>query len=98
MVFGEGFRRPSKKAIRQHRQAQGPHMFEAAELQTMLAKATLPLRAMLLLGVQAGFGNSDVGNLPLTALDLKNGFINYPRAKMRTRSRRFSIHRRLSVW
>jgi hypothetical protein len=25
---------------------------------------------MLLLGVQAGFGNSDVRNLPLTALDL----------------------------
>jgi len=90
-VYGEGFRRPSKKALRKHRQTQGPRMFEAHEIRAMLDGATLPLRAMLLLGVQAGFGNSDLGNLPLAALDLEKGFINYPRAKT-------AIERRVPLW
>ncbi len=91
MIYGEGFRRPSKKALRQHKQAQGLRMFEAKELRAMLDKATLPLKAMLLLGVQAGFGNSDVGTLPLSALDLDGGFINFARAKT-------AIQRRIPLW
>jgi hypothetical protein len=40
MVYGEGLKRPSKKALRKHRQAQGPRMFEPGELRDMLATAT----------------------------------------------------------
>ena len=47
----------------------------------MLRKAKLPLRAMLLLGVQAGFGNSDLGNLPLSAVDLQSGWIDLPQSE-----------------
>jgi integrase len=81
ILYGEGFKRPSKKTLRKHRQEQGPKMFEAHEPRAMLEEATVPLRAMLYLGVMAGFGNSDIGNLPLCALDLEKGLINYPRAK-----------------
>jgi integrase len=43
------------------------------------------------LGVNAGFGNSDVGNLPLTALDLERALIHYPRPKT-------AIERTIPLW
>lgn len=91
LVFGDDFTPPSRKVIRQHKQARGPKLFEVAELRAMLKKATLPLRAMLLLGVQAGFGNTDIGNVPLAALDLDAGWIDFPRAKT-------GIARRAPLW
>jgi integrase len=87
MVYGEGFRRPSKIKLRQHRHAQGVRMFEAQEIRRMLGlppwapAAGLPLSAMILLGVNAGFGNADVGTLPLEALDLDGGWVTFPRPK-----------------
>jgi integrase len=36
---------------------------------------------MILLGINCGFGNTDCGNLPLSALDLDGGWIGYPRPK-----------------
>jgi hypothetical protein len=39
------------------------------------------LKAMILLGINCGYGNADCGTLPLSALDLKNGWINYHRPK-----------------
>lgn len=79
IAFGDAFAPPSKKTIRTHRQAKGPRMFEADEIRRMLTAASLPLRAMLLLGIQAGFGNTDVGSLPLTALDLVAGVSVVPK-------------------
>ena len=91
LLYGEGFRRPSKKAQRKHRQEQGPRMFEADEIRAMLGKATLPLKAMIYLGINCGFGNSDVGNMPIKALDLGKGWVNYPRPKT-------AIPRRCALW
>lgn len=91
MKYGEGFKRPSKKTLRQHRQAQGAKMFSAEEIRSMLEAAGQPLRAMILLGLNAGFGNSDLGTLPLSALDLNRGWLNYPRPKT-------GIARRASLW
>ena len=39
------------------------------------------LRAMILLGVNCGFNNKDCADLPLKALDLDGGWINFPRPK-----------------
>jgi integrase len=91
IVYGEGFRRPSKKTLRKHRQARGAKMFEAEELRRILDAAQQPLRAMILLGVNCGFGNSDVGTLPLTALDLQRGWLTYARPKT-------GIERRCPLW
>ena len=58
-------------------------------------KVTLPknplLKAMILLGINCGFNNKDCADLPLTALDLKGGWANYPRPKT-------GIARRCPLW
>jgi integrase len=46
---------------------------------------------MVLLGVNCGYGNADCGTLPLTALDLVHGWINYHRPKT-------GITRRCPLW
>jgi hypothetical protein len=79
--YGSSFKKPSKKIMRQIRHARGLQMFEAAEIRKMLDKAGQQLKAMILLGVNCRLGNSDVGTLPIAALDLERGWINYPRPK-----------------
>jgi integrase len=89
--FGPGFHRPSKKVIRLHRAARGPKLFDAEEIRRVLDAAGVQLKAMVLLGINCGFGNADVGMLPLTALDLAGGWVNYPRPKT-------GINRRCPLW
>jgi integrase len=91
MRFGPGFARPTKKTFRLHRARQGPKLFTADEIRRMIAGAGVPLKAMILLGINAGFGNADCGNLPLTAVDLGAGVIDFPRPKT-------GIPRRCSLW
>ncbi len=91
MVYGEGFRRPSKKTLRKHRAEQGPKMFQASEIRSMLAAAGQPLKAMILLGVNCGFGNADCGTLPIISLDLDGGWLNYARPKT-------GVSRRCPLW
>jgi integrase len=91
MVYGEGFKRPSKKTLRRHRLSQGLKMFEADEIRRMLQAAGQPLRTMILLAVNCGFGNGDVATLPLEALDLDDGWVDYPRPKT-------AIPRRCPLW
>src|SRR5262245_45121972 len=79
--FGPGFRRPTKKTMRLHRAGQGPKVFTADEVRRLLNAAGRALKAMVLLGINAGFGNADCANLPLSALDLERGFIDFPRPK-----------------
>ena len=89
--FGPHFRPPGRKTLRQARRVKGPRMFEAAQIHKMLALAGPQLKAMILLGVNCGFGNADVGTLPLEALDLEAGWVNYPRPKT-------GIPRRCPLW
>lgn len=86
--FGANFKRPNKKAIRRQRT---PRMFEAEQIRIMLDRAQQPMRAMILLGVNCGFGNSDVGRLPESALDLTAGWVTFPRPKT-------GSERRCSLW
>src|SRR5262245_58915923 len=91
MVYGEGFRRPSKQTLRHHRNAQGAKMFEAGELRRMIGAEGVPLKAMFLLGINYGYGNSHVGSLPLSALDVAGGWVNFPRPKT-------AVPRRCPLW
>jgi integrase len=79
--FGPGFAWPTKRALRLERAKNGPRMFEAADLRKLIAAAGQPLKAMLLLGANCALGNADVGRLPLSALDLERGWLNFPRVK-----------------
>jgi integrase len=89
--FGPGFNRPTKKAVRLHRAAQGPRLFTADETRRMIDGAGVQLRAMIHLGINAGFGNSDCANLPQSALDLDAGWLDYPRPKT-------GLDRRCPLW
>jgi len=91
MRFGPGFKRPSKKTLRKARAEKGIRMFEAFDLVRILAASKQPLRTMILLGVNCGFGNVDCALLPLKAIDLETGWIDYPRPKT-------GIPRRCKLW
>jgi integrase len=89
--FGPEFKGPSRRLLRMARNGKGPRMFEAGELRMILAAVPPVLRAMVLLGVNCGLGNSDLCRLPLAALDLKGGWLDYPRHKT-------GIQRRCPLW
>jgi integrase len=61
------------------------------EIRGLLKLANVQVRAMIYLGVNCGFGNSDCGNLPLTAIDLDAAMIDYPRPKT-------GVARRCPLW
>lgn len=82
--FGTEFKPPSRKVLRLERAKKGPRMFDAAELRAILDKAAMPLRAMILLGINCGLGNSDIANLPTKAVDLKSAWLDFPRPKTGT--------------
>jgi integrase len=89
--FGPGFNRPTKKTIRLHRAGQGLKLFTVEELRRLLGASGPAMKARTLLGINCGFGNADCGNLPLAALDLDGGWVDYPRPKT-------GIHRRCPLW
>src|SRR5262245_46411583 len=104
MRFGPAFKRTSKKTLRLHRAKQGPQLFTADEIRTMirgalvvgkggpeLVRAGPQMRAMIPLGVNCGIGNADCGLLPLAARDLNRGVIDFPRPKT-------GIARRCPLW
>ena len=89
--FGPGFKTPTKAKLRKERQAKPLRMFEAAEVRSLLDSADVTMKAMILLGINCGFGQSDLANLPQAALDLDGGWANYPRPKT-------AIERRCPLW
>ena len=102
--FGPGFKPPTRKTLRLGRAEKGARMFEAAEIRALVNGATVEgkdgaktvragvaIRAMILLGVNCGFGNADCGTLPRSALDLEGGWVNYHRPKT-------GITRRCPLW
>jgi integrase len=89
--YGPTFKKPSRKVLRLSRARKGPRMLEATELRQLLDRATVPMRAMILLGLNCGFGNADVATLHCEAIDLKHGWVDFPRGKT-------GIPRRCPLW
>jgi integrase len=93
--FGPKFKAPSKNDLRKAKakseHANGKRLFSNDELRRIIGAADLPLKAMVLLGVNGGLENSDVANLPLSALNLKTGWLDYARSKT-------GIQRRIPLW
>ena len=88
--FGE-FKRAKKSALRKSRSEKGSRLFEPAELRQIIEAADVQLKAMVLLAINCGFGNSDCGQLPLEAIDLEGGWADFPRPKT-------GIPRRCKLW
>jgi integrase len=91
MRFGPAFKRTSKKVLRLHRAKGGLKLFTREEIRRLLDAAGVHLRAMILLGINSGFGNTDCGTLPLTAVDLDKGIVDFARPKT-------GIPRRCLLW
>jgi integrase len=89
--YGSEFRKPDKAVLRRHKAQAGEKMLEADQVRALIEGAGQPLKAMILLGVNAGFGNHDCASLPLSALDLGGGWLNFPRPKT-------GIARRCPLW
>jgi len=80
--YGAGFDPPQRKTIRKALNANGSRMFEADELRELIdAAPDVTLRAMILTACNSGMGNFDVGRLPLSAVNLETGWIDFPREK-----------------
>jgi integrase len=91
VIYGQNFKRPSRKTIRLDKARKGLKLFTAEEVRRLLDAAPVHLKAMLLLGINAGLGNADVGGLRLSHLDLEQGWLDFPRVKT-------GIPRRAKLW
>lgn len=103
VTYGSEFKKPDKSVLRRHKAKNGGKMIEAEQLRQLLdaldgkevEAVQLPpnpqLRAMVLLALNCGFGNNDVATLPLSAVDLDRGWIDYARPKT-------GIERRCPIW
>lgn len=89
--YGSAFKKPSKKVIRKARNGIGERMFEPEEIRLILATAGQPFKAMVLLGVNCAFGQTDVSSLPISAIDFDNCWVDFPRPKT-------GISRRCKLW
>ncbi len=89
--LGPTFKRPAKRVLRSVKQAKDKRLFTAGEIRDLLDIATPPMKAMILLGINCAYGNHDCGTLPMSALDLKRGWVDFPRPKT-------SIERRCPLW
>ena len=88
--YGSEFRKPDETETRKHR-AKNKKMLEADELRRLLDAASVQVKAMLLLGLNCGFGNHDVATLPESAVDLDAGIVDFARPKT-------GIERRCPLW
>jgi integrase len=79
--YGPSFKKPAKRTMRLEKAKGGIRMFEREEILLMLLKASPALEAMILLGVNAGLGNTDCGTLEFRHLDLQGGWLDFPRPK-----------------
>ncbi|MDV6030387.1 MAG: phage integrase family protein [Phycisphaera sp. RhM] len=89
--FGPDFVKPKAKVLRKQRAKRGKQDFDAFEVNLLLDSANVNWKAMILLGVQAGFGNRDVAELKISVLDLESGWLDYPREKT-------GVARRIPLW
>lgn len=80
-----------KKAAQRHNGRVASKMFEADEIKQMIDAAGVQLKAMILLGINCGFGNTDCAELPKSAVDLKGGWIEFPRPKT-------GVDRKAALW
>ena len=86
-VYGPDFVKPSKDELRKHRAKGGKRLFAAADLRRLIEAAPVQLKAMLLLGINCGFGNHDCATLPFAkpdgelCLNLDTGWIAYDARK-----------------
>ena len=83
----------SAKALRKEKakRPSGTKLFTPGEVHALLAAANRSMRAMILLALNCGMGNHDLGSLTRANLNLESGWHNHPRPKN-------GIERRCPLW
>lgn len=89
--YGRSFKKPKAWEIRAARANRGRQHFEAAEIRALLNAASPQLKAMILLGINCGFGNTDLAMLTRSVVNLDTGFVCFPRPKT-------GVWRRAALW
>ena len=87
--FGPLFKPPSRLVLQKDRLSKGSRVFEADEIRQMIKAAPTQLRAMILLGINCGYGNHDCATLPQSAIS--DGWVVFARPKT-------GIERRCPLW
>lgn len=87
--WGKSFREPSLKT---KRKARTKKLYDAEQIKAFLAATDNPqFKAMILLGINCAFGNTDCASLRWSELDLATGWHRSPRSKT-------GIERRAKLW
>lgn len=89
--YGTEFKAPSRRIMRLERKKRPRQMFDAGEIRRMLRTADDQLKAMILLGANCGFGQSDCSRLERSVVDLEGGWLDFHRNKT-------GIDRRCPLW
>ncbi|MEO1616824.1 MAG: site-specific integrase [Planctomycetota bacterium] len=78
---GPNFKRMSKKRQRLERAKKPPKTFTATELHQLIDAADFQMKAMILLGINAGYGNADCGRLLIPMIDFERSWLEGLREK-----------------
>ncbi len=91
VFYGRGFVSPTRAMIRKARNAKPKRLFCPDQVHRLLQSATVQMRAMILLSINTGMNNADTGNIQQRHMDLKTGWLDYPRHKT-------GVQRRAKLW
>jgi integrase len=91
VLYGRGFDSPTKATIRKSRNEKPKKLFTKEQVNLLLERASLALKAMILLSLNTGMNNADLGNIKSSHVDLKTEWLDYPRHKT-------GIQRRAKLW
>ncbi len=80
-LWGTQFRKPDRKLLVKERNLKPRKLLEPGEIIAILGVASPAFKAMILLGINGGIGNTDAARITLDHLDLKNGWLDLPRKK-----------------
>jgi integrase len=86
---GESFKKPKKVALKREKLASGGKSFTIEELRLLYHAANPQMKCFILLGLNGGMGNGDVGQLERR--HIVDGWIDFPRPKT-------LVDRRFPLW
>ena len=89
--YGSEFKPPSASVLRRHRAKSGAKILEPDQLRQILNAADPTMRAMVLLALNGGMGNTDCASLMVLHVNLKTGLIDFARPKT-------GVARRFPLW
>ena len=86
--YGDSFKAPPQRALDRERE-ESVRVFTAQQIRALLDKALdrPAMRAIIFMGINCGFGNTDCSRLVTSKLDLNGGWANFARTKNATRRR-----------